>query len=76
MLSRKRVKPGETREERAVSKIREPNYTQVPNVFFDEIMIGMSKAQLLVMLAVCRQTFGWHRASCQLSLSDLQKLTG
>lgn len=59
-----------------MSKIREPNYTQVPNVFFDEIMIGMSKAQLLVMLAVCRQTFGWHRASCQLSLSDLEKLTG
>jgi phage replication O-like protein O len=59
-----------------VSKIREPNYTQIPNVFLDEIMIGMSKAQLLVMLAVCRQTFGWHRASCQLSLSDLQKLTG
>jgi phage replication O-like protein O len=56
--------------------IKEPNYTQVPNVLLDEIMLGMDKSKLLVMFAICRQTFGWHRDCCQLSLSDLQKLTG
>ncbi len=54
-----------------------PNYTQTPNVFYDEIMPYISStAELKVTLAVVRQTFGYHKREDQLSLSRLEALTG
>lgn len=53
-----------------------PNYTQAPNIFFDEMMAQMGEAELRVALVIMRETFGWHRAGKVMSLSYLQKATG
>jgi DNA replication protein DnaD len=54
-----------------------PNYTQAPNVFFDEMMPEIDTlSELKVVLAIIRQTFGWHKNEDELSLSRLEDLTG
>lgn len=54
-----------------------PNHTQTPNSFFDVTLPTIKTlAELKVVLAVIRQTFGWHKDADQISLSQLQKLTG
>jgi hypothetical protein len=61
----------------AAPRIPQPNYTQIPNVFFDEIMPQLkSLAEIKVMLVVMRQTFGYHKRNDLLSLSQIQKLSG
>lgn len=52
-----------------------PNYTQVPNVVLDSIS-ELSGGETKVMLAVCRQTFGFHERSATLAISRLMDLTG
>jgi phage replication O-like protein O len=52
-----------------------PNYTQIPNALFDA-MASMKEAELRVVMAVCRQTFGWHKRRDMISLSRLQEITG
>lgn len=56
-------------------QIEKPNYTQTPNIIFD-LMPQMAEAELRVTLAICRQTFGFHRQADTLSISQLQKATG
>ena len=53
-----------------------PNHTQVPNLLLDEHMRDMSEAELRIMLAVCRKTFGWHKQKDRISLTQLEELTG
>jgi hypothetical protein len=54
-----------------------PNYTQCPNVFYDEIMPEIeTMAEMKVTLVVIRQTFGWHREEHKLTLDLLEALTG
>jgi phage replication O-like protein O len=54
-----------------------PNYTQIPNTFLDNQMpVIQSLSELKVCLAVMRQTFGWHKEEDQLSISQLETLTG
>lgn len=54
-----------------------PNYTQVPNTFFDDLLSQItSLAELKVTLAIIRSTFGWHKNEDQLSLSQLEIATG
>jgi len=36
-----------------------PNFTQVPNVLFDEWLTRLSDVELRVLMVVIRQTFGW-----------------
>jgi phage replication O-like protein O len=55
--------------------IQPPNYTQVPNAILDN-MASLSDVELRVMLAACRQTFGWHRERATMSNSFLVKATG
>ena len=55
--------------------IEAPNYTQTPNAIY-ALMPEMSEAELRVTLAICRQTFGWHREKARLSLSRLEAATG
>lgn len=52
-----------------------PNYTQIPNAVLHD-MPDMKEAELRLILAVCRQTFGFHKRDDVLSLSQLQALTG
>lgn len=53
-----------------------PNYTQIPNALLDEHMPTMKDAELRVVLAIARETFGWHRKSRKLSIPELQAKTG
>ena len=59
-----------------MSGFETPNYTQVPNVFLDDMISEMGEAELRVALVIMRETFGWHRESKQMSLSYLQQATG
>lgn len=54
--------------------IAPPNYTQTPNEILD-LLCEMSEAEMRVTLAICRETFGWHRPTAKLSISDLERLT-
>lgn len=47
-----------------------PNYTQVPNDFF-EMARDMDKAELKVVLYIIRETFGYHRETCEVSIRKL-----
>jgi phage replication O-like protein O len=53
----------------------EPNYTQLPNIILDS-MAFMKESELRVVLAIARKTFGWHKVSDQISLTQLEALTG
>jgi len=53
-----------------------PKYTQTPNLFLDEHLPEMGAAETKVVLAVIRQTFGWHKQKDRLSISQLMELTG
>ena len=57
-------------------KIEKPNYTQTPNILFDEIMRDLNGAELKVILAVIRKTFGWHKKRDRISLTQLEEITG
>lgn len=54
----------------------EPNYTQTPNVFFDELMSNMGNAELRVVLVAIRKMFGFHKTADAISLTTFQKLSG
>lgn len=47
-----------------------PNYTQVPNDFF-VMAADMGEAELKVVLYIIRETFGYHREECQVSIRKL-----
>lgn len=56
--------------------IQPPNYTQIPNIILDHWLPILGHAELKVLMAICRKTFGWHKATDQISASQLEKLTG
>lgn len=55
--------------------VDKPNYTQIPNAILDN-MAGMTLPEIAVVMAICRQTFGWHKKSEKLSVAQLQTMTG
>src|SRR5215210_7779950 len=50
---------------------RSPNYTQVPDELFDELLPDLSGAELKVLLYIIRRTFGFKRESDSISLSQM-----
>src|SRR5205814_9739207 len=50
---------------------RSPNYTQVPDELFDELLPDLSGAELKVLLYIIRRTFGFKRDSDSISLSQM-----
>jgi len=48
-----------------------PNFTQVPDIFFDEIMVHLSECELKVLLYIFRRTFGFKKDSDTISLKQL-----
>jgi hypothetical protein len=48
-----------------------PNYTQVPDVVFDELLQILSGAELKVLLYIIRRTFGFKKASDDISLNQM-----
>jgi len=59
-----------------MTKILQSNYTQVPNVFFDDILEGLNLAETKVLLAIMRKTFGWQKQIDRISYSQIVKMTG
>jgi|GEM_PF-835177 len=57
------------------ARIPAPNYTQIPNVILD-LMSDMEETEFRVVIAIARQTFGWHKKRDKISLTQLEKLTG
>jgi len=53
-----------------------PNYTQTPNLFLDEHLPEMGHAETKVVLAIIRQTFGWHKQQDRISVTQFEDLTG
>jgi hypothetical protein len=50
---------------------RSPNYTQVPDELFDELLPELSGAELKVLLYIIRRTFGFKRDRDSISLSQM-----
>ena len=46
-----------------------PNYTQVPDELFDDLMTDLSGAELKVLLYIIRRTFGFKKTEDTISLS-------
>jgi len=60
------------------TRIPPPNYTQIPNAIFDLMAdkdAQLTEAELKVILAIARKTFGWHKKRDKISLSQLEGLT-
>lgn len=54
-----------------------PNYTQSPNVYFDEWLKEIdSLAELKVVNVIIRHTFGWHKQHVTINTNELVGLTG
>ncbi len=50
---------------------RSPNYTMVPDDLFDDLMAGLSGAELKVLLYIIRRTFGFKKHSDDISLNQI-----
>lgn len=48
-----------------------PNYTQVPNELFDQLLPHLNEGELKVLLYIIRRTFGFGRQSDNISLSQM-----
>lgn len=48
-----------------------PNYTQVPDELFDELLAVLSGSELKVVLYIIRRTFGFKKTSDNISLSQM-----
>lgn len=51
---------------------RSPNYTQVPDELFDELLALLTFGELKVLLYVMRRTFGFKKGSDRISKSQLE----
>lgn len=55
--------------------VDKPNYTQMPNLLLDDLLMQMGEAEMKVTIALSRLTFGYHRDKVEISLSVLQEIT-
>lgn len=54
-------------------------YTKFPNELLDWLLAKspeLTKREIVVLLAIIRNTIGWHREECRLSCRFLEKATG
>lgn len=59
-----------------MAKFQMPNHTQMPNILVDEYMKHLNGSELKILLAICRKTIGWHKITDNISLSQLEEMTG
>ncbi|MFH1262772.1 MAG: replication protein [Pseudomonadota bacterium] len=50
----------------------EPRYTPVPDEFFDDLMVGLSLAEIRLVLYISRRTFGFKKRADAISLSQME----
>jgi DNA-binding PadR family transcriptional regulator len=48
-----------------------PNYTQIPNVLFDELLVQLRPTTIVVLLFLLRRTLGFHKAADAIALSQI-----
>ena len=53
----------------------EPEWTQVPNKFF-EMLPEMEASEALTTLVLIRETYGYHRPTCKMSIAKLAAAAG
>lgn len=72
-MPREPERPESQEEKRSInfSGFTTPNYTQVPDQLFDELLTQLSGAELKVLLYIIRRTFGFKRESDNISLSQM-----
>ncbi len=74
-----KFKKGETKmkKNKKVKKIKKfkgiesPNYTQIPNVYLDELMADLTGAEFKVLMYITRRTFGFGKKSDNISLNQI-----
>lgn len=52
---------------------RSPNYTQVPDELFDDLLPDLNKAELKILLYVTRRTFGFKKENDNISTHQIMK---
>jgi phage replication O-like protein O len=52
-----------------------PNFTKIPNLILDQIMPELSKAELKILLCICRKTYGWQKERDRISRSQFKEMT-
>lgn len=48
-----------------------PNFTQIPNLFLDELMHDLNGSELKVLLYIMRRTYGFQKQSDRISISQI-----
>lgn len=57
-----------------MSGFQAPNYTQVPNDYFD-LILDMTNAEIRVLSTLLRATLGYHRDEIKLSIREMARIT-
>lgn len=68
--------PKEKRGYPVFPPIQSPQYTPVPDFFFDTAMSHLNLAQTRIYLFICRKTFGWKKEYDDISISQIVWGTG
>ena len=55
--------------------VEEPNYTQIPNVFFEHWMSVLTHVEFKVLMCISRKTFGWRKDIESISISQIIAMT-
>ena len=56
-------------------KVTKPKYTKIPNIILDNLQ-SLKAGEVRLIMAICRNTLGYHKAEQRLSLTFLQRATG
>ena len=51
-------------------------FVPIPNAYIDRYLADLSGAEVKVLLAILRRTAGWRKESDEISLSQIEKMTG
>ena len=58
------------------SKFKNLCYTQTPDLIFDELLKILTHSELILIMIIVRQTFGWKKEFDNISLSQLIEKSG
>lgn len=58
-----------------MSNNRQPNFTQIPNIFLDD-MHKLTPPEFKILMVICRKTYGWHKQIDKIANSQLEEISG
>lgn len=53
-----------------------PSYTAIPNIILDYWILHLKGSEFILLIAICRKTFGWQKHQDKISISQFHELTG